>query len=541
MSSLKNGYSRRFRIVAATIMWISGVLNFGIFPAVGANFFMSFCGFPETFMVYGINIQTFPFLMVVLLLISLYFTFSGGQITVLATDFLQSFFSNIVLVVILCFLLYKFSMKDVFDGISIAEAGKSMINPLDMEKADFNPYYFVIGIFGLICNRMAWQGAQGYQTSAKSPHEAKMAGILGGYRTWAFTYSLILIPLIAYMIMHHPKFASQAAEVYDKLQLIDNEEVRDQMLVPVTMSNYLPVGMFGAFAAVMFAAFVSTHDTYLHSWGSVFIQDIVMPFRGKSFTPKAHLILLRLSICGVAVFIFFFSYFFRQTTHILYYFALTGAIWLGGAGVVIIGGLYSRWGTTAAAYTALIAGSLTATGGMVCEQKWNSWFGIDFYFTGQEIYFFAMILAWVLYALVSFLGPRATFNLDKLLHRGKYRISSDHSLAFSSTGKKRDFKTMMGLSPDFSKFDKFIFIVTVIKSMSMFLLFMGMVVLTSIYSLSDSDWRDVQFWSLMFYIVSSFFVAVWLLGGGLRDFFRMFRDLRNAIRDDSDDGFVKQE
>ena len=65
------------------------------------------------------------------------------------------------------------------------------------------------------------------------------------------------------------------------------------------------------------AAFISTHDTYLHSWGSIFIQDVVMPLRqtfvgDKVMAPKHHVLLLKASIFGVCLFIFFFSLLFGQ-------------------------------------------------------------------------------------------------------------------------------------------------------------------------------------------------------------------------------------
>ena len=46
-------YSRRFRIFAGILCWTSGILNFGIFPAVAARFIIYFCGLPETFSVPG--------------------------------------------------------------------------------------------------------------------------------------------------------------------------------------------------------------------------------------------------------------------------------------------------------------------------------------------------------------------------------------------------------------------------------------------------------------------------------------------------------
>ena len=85
-------YSRKFRIFAAIVCWSSGILNFGIFPAVGANFFIGYCGLPESYQIFGFALPTYQTLIVILVSIALYFTFIGGQVTVLITDFFQSFF-----------------------------------------------------------------------------------------------------------------------------------------------------------------------------------------------------------------------------------------------------------------------------------------------------------------------------------------------------------------------------------------------------------------------------------------------------------------
>ena len=312
-------YSRYFRIFAGIVCWISGIINFGIFPAVGTNFFINYCGLSEHYQLAGFVLPTYQTLIVLLVGISLYFTFAGGQIAVLVTDFFQSFFCNIVFLIILIMLLIKYPLKDVFDGLLIAEAGKSMVNPFDAGRSDFNPWYFIIGIIGMVFNRLAWQGKQGYNCSAKSPHEAKMAGVLSGFRVWGFTFVLTLVPLVAYMIMHHPNYTDHAEQVRQLISSMENEEVRDQMLVPMTMTLYMPVGLAGAFAAVMVAALISTHDTYLHTWGSIFVQDIVVPLRKKAFTGKRHILALRLSSFFVAVFICLFSIIFRQTQHIYYF------------------------------------------------------------------------------------------------------------------------------------------------------------------------------------------------------------------------------
>ena len=60
-------YSRNFRVFAGLIAYLSGVINFGIFPAVTARFFIYYCGFPQTVPVFGLSVSTFALVMFILL------------------------------------------------------------------------------------------------------------------------------------------------------------------------------------------------------------------------------------------------------------------------------------------------------------------------------------------------------------------------------------------------------------------------------------------------------------------------------------------
>ena len=52
-------YSKKFRIFAGIMGFVSGITNFGIFPAIGSYFFIYFCGLPMSFTIYGLEVSTF--------------------------------------------------------------------------------------------------------------------------------------------------------------------------------------------------------------------------------------------------------------------------------------------------------------------------------------------------------------------------------------------------------------------------------------------------------------------------------------------------
>ena len=56
-------YSKRLRIFSGILCYISGVANFGIFPAVSANFFLYYCGLPKYFELFGFTFSTLVMLM----------------------------------------------------------------------------------------------------------------------------------------------------------------------------------------------------------------------------------------------------------------------------------------------------------------------------------------------------------------------------------------------------------------------------------------------------------------------------------------------
>ena len=99
-----------------------------------------------------------------------------------------------------------------------------------------------------------------------------MGSVLAGFRGMPQGQFMFLVPVLVYVYMNHPDFQSVADSVNASLSTMPTDTLKSQMRAPFVLSEVLPVGLLGAFAALMLAAFISTHDTYLHSWGSILFK-----------------------------------------------------------------------------------------------------------------------------------------------------------------------------------------------------------------------------------------------------------------------------
>lgn len=549
-------YSRRFRVFCGMLAWLAGIINYGIFPAVTVRFFIYFCGFPRTFPLLGWHLETYPVLLAVVISTGVLFAILGGQITIMITDFVQGMFLNIALLVMMVFLYLSFNWDDIFQALhqyNLANPNASMLNPIKTTRTeDFNIWYYMIAAFTSIYAARAWQGSSGYSGAALTPHEAKMSSIISSWRELIKAILFLFIPICCFTILNSPDLSPRFNEIAElsrsAIAAIDDPQLQKQFRVTVVFMHLLPTGMVGLFTAVMLAAMITTDNTYMHSWGSIFVQDVIVPLRRRSFTTRQHLWALRASIVFVGLFAFLFSYFFRQNQYILMFFAITGAIYIGGAGSVIIGGLYTKWGGIWGAWAAMLTGAGIALGGMAVQQLKSAWFypagptgkGL---LTGQQISFVAMLCSLLMYVSWSWLQKKICktpdYNLDKLLHRGPYQRAQAESKLLSTVPISR-LGRMLGITPEFTFWDRMMLYMKTLWIYGWFTVFLIFTLGELLIGFPDTVWWTLWKFKIQLYFFIGIVTTVWFIWGGTIDIRNLFRRLAaDRSADDQDDGRVE--
>jgi Na+/proline symporter len=528
--------------------------------------------------------------------------------------------------------------QDVAPVMLDRAAGESFLNPMDISSLrDFNLFALIVTITGMILNRAAWIGND-TTNSGRTAHEQKMAGILGAWRNGFAMLMLSLLSLFIITIMSSNRFADEARDIRVTLaskvaaETVSDQSVRQkivrnisvipaakhrigvdkpysrknnpdikylnvvkqnlgnteqgntafqkfrtlyyQMMTPVLLHKKLPVGIMGLFILLMVMLMLSTDDSRIFNASSTLIQDVIMPFRKKPFAPKQHLFWLRIMSVAVCVFFLVVSLFFAQMDYILMFISIVCALWLGAAGPIMIGGLYTRFGTTTGAFCALIFGSGTSLGGLILQRTWsghvypwllesgnikyvNAIFNavtstfspyivwemnpVKFPVNSYEIYFLAMMFGCGAYIIGSLLTYRKPYNLDRMLHRGKYSNGESRE-NITPWNWRNIYSKLIGIDDEYTTGDKIIawsvFGYSVVYQF--FIAFIGVLIWNAV-----SPW-PAQWWSWYFFItvivvgiIIGTVSTVWFMIGGITDMRRLFADLAKRVDNPLDDGWVE--
>ena len=539
---LETRYGLNVRLTAGILSWTAGMFNFGFFPLISARLFISLIGLPATFHLPGLPgfaISTFVALAALMVLLPLGFIVMGGHTSVMVSNFMQGLFTNIAAVVIVATLFFT-----VFDWHAISSTmlahskpDASMFNPLHASGTkDFNAWYFIIGIVGAWYGAMSNVPSQAFLGSGKTAHEQRMGYLLGQISWQGLLVFFMMIAICSFNLLNNPAHADVAAKVGDALATVP-PGMHGKVQAVATLPYMLPAGLVGLFCAIMMAALISSHNGFMHAWGGVLLQDIILPLRKKPLETKAHIMALRCAIIFVGLVAFLLSISFNPQQSILMLFAAVNSIWLGPAGAVMLGGLYWKKGTAKAAMVTLIAGSILGMVFFVLQQGWPIWYAkAEFPINGQYCFLINIVFSILLYVGISLLTCTEEFNMEKLLHRGAY---ADKNEVLPELRPTRWWQSIFGITPMFTLRDR----ITAYIIVGWFLFWLGTFIagMTYGYFANPGDAVWVNFWYV--YLCLNFTVLVgttlWLGIGGIKDVLSLFKTMGASGRDFSDTGESK--
>ncbi len=346
-------YSRGVRLLGGSILALAGTLNMGLFPILGSKFVVGFTGLPAEWV---------TTVMVAMLVVVVFYTLMGGMVSVVLTDFAQ------FVLLSLGFLFGTFSI------LTHPKLGWSkIVAAVELHKgaAGFDPilndsfgWIFLVYFFNATLIGVVWQPNI---TRALSTENTRVARLV-----FRFVAPTVMGRAVIPMLWGAASLA-----------FFNDPNLDGQFTMPAMMGQILPLGLAGLLLAGMFAAFMSTHDSYLLAWSGVIVRDIVSPIRAMlagnrqqmqkdkpldGLSSTQEIFWTRIIVLILAVFLALFGMLYRLPETAFKFMYITGSLYLSGAVGTVALGLYWKRANTVGAYCALILGALAPINFLVMSQ-----------------------------------------------------------------------------------------------------------------------------------------------------------------------------
>jgi len=379
-------FGRNVRIVGGTILALGGILNMGLFLQAGARFMMGVTGYS--------NPAGLKLFMSAMLIMVLVYTVLGGMVSVVLNDFMQFVVLSIGMVVGSLFAISKIGWGNLFKAPSTVDSA-SWFNPIS-EGSGFGSIYVIFMVVLTFSAGALWQSGTLRALSAKTPKIAKQLYAWSSVSYLARRVIPMLWGICAFI------FVSQTPKLLSAFQGPD--ALNSQFGMPIFIAKVLPSGFLGLIAAGMFAAFMSTHDSYLLSWSSVITQDIIAPLKKGMISDKSRLLITRVCIVCIGIFLLIWGLWFEAPVSLWNYMAITGTIYLAGAFTVVTAGLYWKRASKIGAKIALYAGLLAILG----IGPWTTGENVPYYLSDKFIGIMTFVIAILGMILGSLIFPDKT-------------------------------------------------------------------------------------------------------------------------------------
>jgi SSS family solute:Na+ symporter len=340
-------YSRGLRILTGVLVALGGILNMGVFLKVEGEFLT---------VTSGLNSRYLVTTMIAILLLELVYTTVGGMVSVVITDYLQYVLLSVATVIITIYAV-RYAGWHAMVGRVETLMGPSGFNPIVAPK--FGVSFLVWQLLLWFAIHTCWQTTAMRMFSTRSPEVSKRVMTWTGFIFLGRGMLPMLWGIAALVLFGHGPASNGVP-----MAVVHGRAMAPIDAMPAMLAQVLGAGVRGIVVAGMLAATMSVNSSYLLSWSAVISQDIIAPSRRVVGRPplsgRSELLINRVCNVCVGLFLIFWGLYYTPPGAVYLYLNITGTIFLAGAFVCVVGGLYWRRANVAGGYLAMLMGAIGA-------------------------------------------------------------------------------------------------------------------------------------------------------------------------------------
>lgn len=340
-------YSRGLRIVTGFLVALGGILNMGVFLKIEGEFLTVISGLSQKYLVAA---------MISILLLELIYTTVGGMVSIVITDYLQYVLLSIATIIITVYAVYFAGWHAMVAKVT-AVMGASGFNPITAPK--FGWSFLIWQLLLWLSIHTCWQTTAMRMFSTKSPEISKRVMTWTGFIFLGRGMLPMLWGIAALTLLAHGTIDRGVP-----LPVVNGHTLPAIDAMPAMLAMLLGPGIRGIVVAGMLAATMSVNSSYLLGWSAVISQDIIAPLRkemGRApVKDSTQLLINRICNFAVGLFLIFWGLLYTPPGAVYLYLNITGTIFLAGAFVCVIGGLYWKRANIAGGYCAMLLGAAGA-------------------------------------------------------------------------------------------------------------------------------------------------------------------------------------
>jgi SSS family solute:Na+ symporter len=293
-----------------------------------------------------------------ILILELIYTVLGGMVSVVITDFIQYVLLSVATILVTLYAVYYAGWARMLEKVT-ATLGTAGFDPFVNTR--FGITFLVWQVLLWFALHTCWQTTAMRMFSTKSPEMSKRVMTWTGFIFLGRGMMPMLWGIAALTLYGTGAPGPDGIPV----PVINGHVLQPLEAMPAMLAQILGPGVRGIVVAGMLAATMSVNSSYLLGWSSIISQDIILPLRrslGKGpMSSRGQILINRVANLFVSLFVMFWGLYYQLPGAVYLYLNITATIFLAGAFVCVIGGLYWKRTTTIGGYAAMLMGAAGAS------------------------------------------------------------------------------------------------------------------------------------------------------------------------------------